>query len=51
MIEEKKVTDEKLIELENSIEQLKVDYSQLIAKVESIKADMKVCQDKVERSV
>jgi len=37
--------------LEKGIEALKLEYSELIAKVENIKNDMKTVQEKVSRSV
>jgi hypothetical protein len=37
-------------ELENSIEQLKIDYGQLIGAVQNIKNEMSKVQEKVQRS-
>lgn len=46
-----KELDDKITELEQNIEGLKAEYAALIAKVESIKTDMKQVKDKVDRSV
>lgn len=51
MKEEKHALDLKIEELENGIEELKAEYAVLIAKVETLKADMKSVQEKVDRSV
>lgn len=41
MTEEKEGLDVLIVKLEKNIEDLKIEYAQLIAKVESIKTDMK----------
>jgi len=51
MKEEKRALDEKIVELESSIEDLKTEYAVLIAQVENLKNDMKTVQEKVGRSV
>lgn len=51
MTETAQELDDKIIKLEQSIEALKTEYAGLIAKVESIKADMKQVKEKVDRSV
>jgi dynein heavy chain 1 len=51
MADTAKMLADKIVELEQSIEGLKTEYAALIAKVESIKTDMKQVKEKVERSV
>lgn len=51
MKEEQHMLDEKITQLEASIEDLKTEYAGLIAKVENIKHDMKTVKEKVDRSV
>jgi len=51
MITETERLDDLVLQLERSIEALKLEYSELIAKVENIKNDMKTVQEKVSRSV
>lgn len=46
-----KELEDKIVALEKNIENLKAEYAGLIAKVETIKADMKQVQEKVDRSV
>lgn len=51
MVQEKNDLDEKIAQLEESIDTLKLEYAANIAKVENIKNDMKSVQEKVSRSV
>lgn len=51
MRDEQHRLDSLITHLEDSIEGLKSEYASLIAKVESIKQDMKTVQEKVGRSV
>jgi dynein heavy chain 1 len=51
MLDRQKETDDQIQSLEKSIENLKAEFAELVAKAETIKIDMKTVQVKADRSV